>query len=131
MKYFSNPQISFAGLNKKQLEKRNIFFREIIYEPKNIDHNIIKNHKNNLIKLFISKKDKIVGATIVGEKASQIIELVKIMIDHKIKFYYLIDMMMPYPSFSYGLKYAAIEDFFVVKLHKKRKKKISRIFLRH
>ena len=71
---FTDPEIARAGLNESQAQKKAIAYEVTTYDMANLDRAITDESAYGLIKvLTVPGKDKILGATILGEHAGELI----------------------------------------------------------
>ncbi|WP_029512518.1 dihydrolipoyl dehydrogenase family protein [Mycoplasmopsis iners] len=97
---FISPEFARVGLNEKQAREQNIE-----YVVKNILANKIpKSHVigelNGFFKVLLDKNDQIIGASILLEEASEIINLLALAIKQKIKFSELKNFIYTHPTFT-------------------------------
>lgn len=77
---------------------------------KSLDRAICDSAENGFIKIFCNKgSDKIVGATVVGGPASELIAQINLAMTHKIGLSKITDAVTPYPSYADAIRYLSDE----------------------
>ncbi len=113
------PSISFYGMNKNQIEHLQIPYNEFIYDFEN-DFKIKLKGQNGRIKVFTNKKHEILGALLIGYETSEIINLLVLANQNKIKFHKLAWLNIPFFSKSEFIRNAAIEYYYEFVLDEKK-----------
>ena len=116
------PSISFYGMNKNQIERLQIPYNEFIYDFEN-DFKVKLKGQNGRIKIFTNKKHEILGALLIGCETSEIINLLTLANQNKIKFHKLAWLNIPFFSKSEFIKNAALEYYYEFVLDEKKLKR--------
>ncbi|MDD5070566.1 MAG: hypothetical protein PHV17_07525, partial [Candidatus Omnitrophica bacterium] len=104
---FTEPEISRIGMTQKTAEKK---YKKIkIYTNKYsaTDRSITDNKNEGFIKVITDKKGLIIGASIIGDKASEIIQGLIVAKALKTKFSKLASILYIYPTLSELVKKTA------------------------
>lgn len=102
------PQICFFGLNKADLDFQNIKFNEFIFDFNNELNSKLLSHKSK-IKLFTNERHEILGVFLLGNKIKELLSILILAANNKIKFYKLSDLNFPFYSKSEFIRDAALE----------------------
>lgn len=115
------PSISFYGMNKHQIEHMQISYNEFIYEFRD-DYKTKLNNQIGKIKIFTNNKHEILGAILIGDKLSELISLLIIAKQNKIKFHKLAWLNLPFFSKAEGIRDAALEYYYEFVLNERKVK---------
>ena len=127
---FTYPELAQVGLKEPLARKK---FRRIRILRAPYFHNDranIEGSTTGLIKIITNRRGVILGASILGESAGELIQIWTLAIHQRLKIGVIADMIFPYPVFGEISKRAGT-DFFLPILFSERLKKIVRFFLRH
>ena len=83
-----DPSISFYGMNKSQVEYSQMPYNEFIYEFKN-DFKVKSKGELGRIKVFTNHKHEILGALMIGDELSELINVFVMATQNNIKFHKL------------------------------------------
>jgi pyruvate/2-oxoglutarate dehydrogenase complex dihydrolipoamide dehydrogenase (E3) component len=96
---FTSPEIASVGLYGKDLEKKGIEYNVIEKHFKDNDRSICDDTTQGLVRFRVdAKKDKILGATIVGEGAANMISEVTLAMQSGTGLGSLASVIHPYPT---------------------------------
>lgn len=109
--YFTDPEVAQVGATTVQLEKDGIDHRVYTLPYSDIDKAVADDEKG-FIKLVTSPRGRILGATIAGANAGELIGYIARAVDKKQSLPALIGLLLPYPTLSFGLKQLAVEANF-------------------
>ncbi|MBC2857266.1 NAD(P)/FAD-dependent oxidoreductase [Cetobacterium sp. 2A] len=97
---FLSPEYSRTGLNEKEArEKYGVDLRVYTLDEKTNDRSIASLEKKFLLKVMCYK-DKIVGASCLGERAGEIIGTIQLMKSLNIPLYKYVESIQAYPTYS-------------------------------
>ena len=107
---FTNPEIASIGMNEiEAIEKygdKHILSISIPIDE--IDRSITQREKNGFINIVVKKfSSKILGATIVAERAGEILSEIYLAMNKNIKLKDLANIIHPYPTYNIGIRKAA------------------------
>lgn len=103
---FTNTPVARVGINERDMSKTD---KLIKIDFSSLDRAICDNNTKGFIKVIV-RKDKILGATIVGKNASEIIHQVSLAMQQNIKLSKLGRMIYAYPSMSEILREVAAKN---------------------
>ena len=107
---YTDPEIASIGLSKEVAIKKYSEKRLAIYEVlfSEIDRAICQGETEGFIQVITKKwSSKIIGATIVGSRAGELLSELILAIHKNIPLRKLSNIIHPYPTFSLGLRQAA------------------------
>ncbi|HEY6131261.1 MAG TPA: FAD-dependent oxidoreductase, partial [Halioglobus sp.] len=107
---FTDPEVARVGLNEAQARERNIACEVTRYELKDLDRAIADGEAHGFIKVLTEPgRDRILGATIVGYHASELINEFVLAMKHGLGLGKILGTIHIYPTLSEGNKFAAGE----------------------
>ncbi|EIJ43403.1 pyruvate/2-oxoglutarate dehydrogenase complex, dihydrolipoamide dehydrogenase component [Beggiatoa alba B18LD] len=105
---FTDPEIARVGLNEQEARAANIPYEVTYYHLDDLDRAIADDVPYGMIKVLTApKKAKILGVSIVGEHASEIISEFVLAMKHNIGINQLLAVPHIYPTFAEANKYVA------------------------
>jgi pyruvate/2-oxoglutarate dehydrogenase complex dihydrolipoamide dehydrogenase (E3) component len=114
---YTDPELAQTGLTEAQAQARRMKIRVARWPYHDNDRAQIEREAHGHIKVITTKNGKIVGATIVGAQAGELIAIWTFAIAQGLNIRALTNIVLPYPTFSELGKRAAI-DFFTPSLTK-------------
>ena len=112
---FTDPELAQAGLTEAAARARGIKIRILRWPYHDNDRAQTERATHGHIKVIVTRKGHILGATIVGAEAGELIALWVLAIAQKLNIRALTGIVLPYPTLSEIGKRAAI-DFFTPSL---------------
>ena len=105
---FTDPEVARVGLNETEAREKNIPYEVTTYGIDDLDRAIADSEAHGVVKvLTVPGKDKVLGATIVGEHAADlIVEYISAM-RHGIGLNKILGTIHIYPTMAEANKYAA------------------------
>jgi pyruvate/2-oxoglutarate dehydrogenase complex dihydrolipoamide dehydrogenase (E3) component/uncharacterized membrane protein YdjX (TVP38/TMEM64 family) len=105
---FTDPEVARVGLNESEAKERGIAHEVTTYGIDDLDRAIADGEAHGLVKvLTVPGKDRILGATIVGEHAGELIVEFIAAMKHGIGLNKVLGTIHIYPTFAEANKYAA------------------------
>jgi len=105
---FTDPEVARVGLNEIEAKDKNIPYEVTTYDIDDLDRAIADEEAHGLIKvLTIPGKDKILGVTIVGEHAGDLIAEYVSAMKNKIGLNKILGTIHIYPTLAEANKYVA------------------------
>ncbi len=105
---FTDPEVARVGLNEKDAIKQNVAFEITTYGIDDLDRAIADNEDHGYVKvLTIPSKDKILGVTIVGAHAGDLIHEFILAMKYNIGLKKILGTIHIYPTLAESSKYAA------------------------
>lgn len=105
---FTTPEIASVGSSEADLIKKGITFEIHDFNYSQIDRAVAENEKG-FIKILTTKRQKIVGATIVGEGAGEMIAQIDLALWHNLSLDKLAIPIQAYPTYGLALKQIAAD----------------------
>ena len=107
---FTSPEVARVGLSEDEAKKRGIACEVTRYDLKDLDRAIADEAGHGFVKvLSIPGKDRILGVTIVGEHASDLLAEFVLAMKHGLGLNKILGTIHTYPTWSEANKYAAGE----------------------
>ena len=105
---FTDPEVARVGLNETEAQERGIAYEATTYGIDDLDRAIADEEARGFVKvLTVPGKDRILGATIVGERAGELIVEFIAAMRHGIGLNRVLGTIHIYPTFAEANKYAA------------------------
>ena len=107
---FTSPEVARVGMTERQARKTHgDKLQTGILPLARVDRAVSEDDTRGFLKLLALQTGQIVGATLVGERASEAIAEVVIAMDRGIKLEQLAGVVHPYPTYAIGLQFLATE----------------------
>ncbi|MCR9149591.1 MAG: FAD-dependent oxidoreductase [Rhodobacteraceae bacterium] len=107
---FTDPEVARVGLNEAEARDRGIACEVTRYGIDDLDRAIAEGAAEGFVKVLTPPgKDRILGATIVGAHAGELLAEFTLAMKHGIGLNRILGTIHPYPTFSEAAKYAAGE----------------------
>jgi len=107
---FTDPQIGHVGLNQRDAAEQGIEVEITQYDLSDLDRAIADNDAQGFIQvLTVPGKDRILGATIVGPQAGELINEFVLAMKHNLGLNKLLATIRSYPTLSEGNRFVAGE----------------------
>lgn len=100
---FIDPPFARVGLNEKEAEAKNIKFTKKYLLTSAIPKAHVLNETDGFSKILINENDEIIGATLFHYEAHEMINLISLAIQAKIKYQLLRDFIYTHPTFTESL----------------------------
>ena len=105
---FTDPEVARVGLNETEAKEKNIHYETTIYGLDDLDRAIADSAAHGMVKvLTVPGEDKVLGATIVGEHAGELIVEYIAAMRHGFGLNKILGTIHIYPTFAEANKYAA------------------------
>jgi len=105
---FTKPEISHVGQTEQMAKSSGKFRDSIFIELEEVDRARTDNDLKGFLKVILGRKNRIIGATMMGNRAGDIIPLAGMAINNKYKATGFMSMVFPYPSESEIMKFASL-----------------------
>ncbi len=107
---FTDPEVARVGLSEEEAKTRNIAYEITRYNLDDLDRAIADEAAHGFVKvLTVPGKDRILGVTIVGEHASDLLAEFVLAMKHGLGLNKILGTIHTYPTWSEASKYAAGE----------------------
>ncbi|HIF9448056.1 TPA: dihydrolipoyl dehydrogenase [Photobacterium damselae] len=105
---YTSPEVARVGLNEKEATAQGIEFDVVTYGIDDLDRAITDGEDHGFIKVITPKgKDTILGATIVGANAGDLLAEFTLSMRHNLGLNKILATVHPYPTMSEAVKYTA------------------------
>ena len=107
---FIDPEIARVGINGREAKESDVAYELTIYPMHELDRAITESATNGFVKvLTVPGKDKILGVTIVGEHAGELLAEYVLAMKHGLGLNKILSTIHTYPTMAEANKYAAGE----------------------
>lgn len=105
---FIDPEVARVGLNEQEAQAQGIAYETSTYPLAELDRAITDGVAHGFVKvLTVPKTDKILGVTIVGEQAGELLAEYVLAMTHKLGLNKILGSVHSYPTLAEANKYAA------------------------
>lgn len=105
---YTDPEVASVGLTEAEAKAAGIAFDVTRYDLDDLDRAIAEGKLRGFVKILTAKgSDQIVGATIVGAHAGDMLTEITFAMKHKMGLRKIMQVVHPYPTWSEANKYAA------------------------
>lgn len=105
---FTDPEVARVGLNETEAKQKNIAYETTRYPLEELDRAIADEAAHGMVKvLTVPGSDRILGVTIVGEHAGELIAEYVLAMKHGIGMNRILATIHTYPTFAEANKHAA------------------------
>ena len=105
---FTEPEVARVGLNETEARQRNISHEVTVYGIDDLDRAIAEGEAHGMVKVLTAPgKDRVLGATIVGEHAGELIGEFVLAMRHGLGLNKILSTIHVYPTLAEANKYAA------------------------
>jgi pyruvate/2-oxoglutarate dehydrogenase complex dihydrolipoamide dehydrogenase (E3) component len=102
---YTDPEVAHVGLYEKDLVKRDIAYTTFKREFSHVDRAILDGETEGYVKIHVEKgKDKILGATIVGSHAGDMISEISVAMQSGMGLGSLASVIHPYPTVAEAIR---------------------------
>jgi len=106
---YTRPEVAHVGYTEQWAREEGLFIDSIMVELKENDRAQADNDTEGFLKLVLGKKNRIIGATMVGNKAGEIIPLASLAIRNKMKATVFMSQIFSYPAEAEIFKLASLD----------------------
>lgn len=105
---YTEPELAAVGLTESEASAQGLAFDVTRYDLDDLDRAIAESEAHGFVKILTAKgSDEILGATIVGQHAGEILAEVTFAMKHKMGLRKILQTIHPYPTWAEANKYAA------------------------
>jgi pyruvate/2-oxoglutarate dehydrogenase complex dihydrolipoamide dehydrogenase (E3) component len=105
---YTEPELAAVGLTESEASAQGVAFDVTRYYLDDLDRAIAEGERQGFVKILTAKgSDKILGATIAGQHAGEILAEVTFAMKHKMGLRKILQTIHPYPTWAEANKYAA------------------------
>lgn len=102
---YTDPEVAHVGLGEDEAERRG--GRTYRYEFSDLDRAIVDGSTHGFVKVSADRKGRILGATVLGTDAGNLLQPVVLAMKHDLTLADLSDTVHPYPTLVEGVKRTA------------------------
>ncbi len=107
---YTKPEVAHVGVLEADAKAYGTYKKSIFISLEGIDRAKAENDVTGFLKLIVNKKGQITGATLVGDKAGEMISIANLAINQKLKPSVFLSLIFSYPTESEIFKFAALSD---------------------
>jgi pyruvate/2-oxoglutarate dehydrogenase complex dihydrolipoamide dehydrogenase (E3) component len=126
---FTQPEVAQVGLTEKQAREKGGFFEVVKKEFLSYGRTVADGHPEGFVKVILGKRGRILGATVVGENASELIQEWTLAMQYKKNIFSILMTQHAFPSISMINKMVA-EQWMMGKMQSSFLRKLIRFFAR-
>jgi pyruvate/2-oxoglutarate dehydrogenase complex dihydrolipoamide dehydrogenase (E3) component len=104
---YTDPEVARVGLTEAEARERSDRVEVYRYEFADLDRAIVDGHDTGFVKIVTRPNGRILGATIVGSGAGEILMPLVLAVKRKMKLPQLSQVIYPYPTMAEGIKRTA------------------------
>lgn len=105
---FTDPEVGRVGMNEREARAGSIEYEVTRYDLAELDRAIAARATRGFVKILtVPSKDRILGATVVGERAGELIAELALAMRHRIGLSGILATVHAYPTFAEASRYAA------------------------
>lgn len=126
---YTDPELAHVGLAEAQARDRHGAIRVLRHPFADNDRARAERETDGLVKIVTTSKGVVVGATIVGPHAGELIQSWILPVRKKMKIGQLADLILPYPTLGEAGKRAAA-SFFTPSLFGEKTRRMAKLLMR-
>ena len=104
---YSAPELANIGLSEAAAKEKGLDYRTVHWEFEENDRAIAERDQGGAVKIITDKKGRVLGASIVGTQAGEMIHMISVAMTGGVKLSGLAQIISPYPTRSEAVKRAA------------------------
>ena len=105
---YTEPELATVGLTEAEARAQGLSFDVTRYDLDDLDRASAESEAHGFVKILTAKgSDRILGATIIGQNAGEILAEVTFAMKHKMGLRKILQTIHPYPTWAEANKYAA------------------------
>lgn len=106
---YTRPEVAHAGYTEQMAREAGLFAEFIMIDLKEIDRAQAENDTRGFLKVVLGKKGRIIGATLVGNRAGEIMPLASMAIRGRMKATAFMSQIFSYPIEAEIFKFASLD----------------------
>ncbi len=126
---YTEPELAQVGLTEAMAEEQGLSVKAVRWDFSEMDRAVAERAKSGFVKILVNKQGRVVGATIVGKGAGELLQPWALAIATKMKLATMAGHIAPYPTFSEINKRVA-GAYFTPRLFSKSTQRLVRFLLR-
>jgi pyruvate/2-oxoglutarate dehydrogenase complex dihydrolipoamide dehydrogenase (E3) component len=101
---YTDPEVAHVGLYESELEEKNTAFSTYTRKFADVDRAIVDGEAKGFVKIHVAQKGNILGATIVGSHAGDMISEISVAMRSKMTLGQLASVIHPYPTAAEAIR---------------------------
>jgi pyruvate/2-oxoglutarate dehydrogenase complex dihydrolipoamide dehydrogenase (E3) component len=97
---FSEPELARAGMTEAEARASHEGVRVYTFDFNHLDRAMTKGHSDEGVKIILDKKGKVLGATVLADRAGEMISEIQLLKTMKLNFSKLVGVIHPYPTYG-------------------------------
>jgi pyruvate/2-oxoglutarate dehydrogenase complex dihydrolipoamide dehydrogenase (E3) component len=126
---FTEPQVSFVGINEEELKKKGIKYKAYIAKYENYGAAIAENVSVGSVKVFANSLGRVFGVSIVGDGSGEMINEWAMITQKKIRLHSVMFLAHSFPTMGFLSKRVA-EKWMMEKMNSSLVQNLCRFFYR-
>jgi len=106
---YTKPEVAHVGYTEPWAKAAGKYKEHVIINLNSNDRSKTENDRTGFLKLILGPGKRLIGATLVGDKAGEIIPVATLAIQQKLKASIFLNMIFAYPSQAEIFKFASLE----------------------
>lgn len=106
---YTKPEVAHVGYTEPWAKSLGLYKGSVVVNLEEVDRAKAEKDEIGFLKLITGKRNKLIGATVVGEKAGEMIHLATLAIKRKLKATAFINLIFSYPTEAEIFKFASSE----------------------
>ena len=107
---YTSPEVAHVAMTEIQAKEKGLFAHAIVYPMTKNDRSKTEDDQVGFVKVILDKKGRVIGGTIVSERAGELIATLALMVTNKMKMTSALSVIYPYPTQSEIFKMVALEE---------------------
>ncbi|QDG54974.1 FAD-containing oxidoreductase [Persicimonas caeni] len=103
---YTDPEVAHVGLYPRDLEERGINYRTLTQPFDEVDRAVLEGESEGFVRLHVDDSGAILGATIVGPRAGDLISEITVAMRAGMELDTLADVIHPYPTTASAIRQA-------------------------
>ncbi len=108
---YTAPEVAHVGYLEEEVRKKGLKYTTQILPIDANDRAKAENDRHGFIKVVLDKKSRLIGATIMGDKAGEMLPILSLLVTKKMKLSAVFSMIYQYPIQGEIVKSLAYKDF--------------------
>lgn len=126
---YTDPQLAHVGLTEAQAKEAGTHKQTIKVKFNEVDRAVAERKTEGFIKVVLGNRGKVLGASIVGAHAGEILATWSFLVAHKMPLKKLASVIYPYPTFS-EINKKVLSAYYAPTLYSKKTGKLSRFLFK-
>ncbi len=102
---YTDPEVAHVGLYERDLEEQGVEYQTFRHDFSEVDRSIVDGETSGFVKIHVRKgKDEILGATVVGPHAGELISEISVAIQAGMGLGKLASVIHPYPTAAEAIR---------------------------